>query len=541
MKKALLLAALLPGFVCAQFDLSLEEIASGYTRACEIVNAGDERLFILEQPGRIRILYPDGEQVSEPFLDITDQVASVGEQGLLGLAFPENYCFEGKFYVNYTLNIGGDLHTRISSFQVDPENENQALEDSEEVLMEFEQDFGNHNGGQLEFGPDGMLYIFTGDGGSSGDPFNRAQNIMSHLGKILRIDVSTTPYSIPPDNPFAFDDFGLDEIWAYGLRNPWKNAFDEETGDLYIADVGQSNREEVNVQMAGAEGGANYGWKCYEGSQVFDLDDCEGVTGVVDPVFDYAYGNQGNGFRCSVTGGRVYRGESFQNLIGKYIFTDYCSGEYWVMWQENDEWEVFTAPGLGGSITAFGADVWGELYAVRNSQFTNSANRLIEGSGSFREHILFDGMDLLESALEGESYQWFLDGEPIEGATSQTLQITQNGIYSLIITSLNGCEIETNEFEVNSLSLSDNEMVENFSIFPNPSEGLVNVELSFQSAIKNVVLEIYSVDGRLIEEENINTHGRIELDLGNLRKGVYLLRLTHDGGSFLGSRKLIID
>ncbi|MFT6175517.1 MAG: glucose/arabinose dehydrogenase, partial [Cryomorphaceae bacterium] len=264
------LFALILTVVCVaqteDFSIDHETVLSGISSATTITHAGDERIFATEQPGRIRVFYRDGTLESEPFIDIQSRVQDAGgEQGLLGLAFEPDFCESGRFYVNYTADDGG-LVTRISRFSVDEDNPMIGDPDSEEILIQFDQDFGNHNGGHIEFGSDGFLYIGTGDGGSGGDPNNRAQNITSYLGKMLRIDVSPeTGYDIPLDNPYIFDDFGQDEIWSYGLRNPWKFAFDRQSGDMYIADVGQNAFEEVNFESADAEGGLNYGWRCYEG------------------------------------------------------------------------------------------------------------------------------------------------------------------------------------------------------------------------------------------------------------------------------------
>ena len=363
MKNVLIVLGILPVLAFGQLNIELEFVAGNYNQPIEIVNSGDERLFVVEKSGIINILYTDGTQESTPFLDISPNVNSGGEKGLLGLAFPPDYSSSGKFYVNYTFTQNDSLYTRISRFSVSADNENIGDVNSEESVLEFYQPFSNHNGGQIEFGPDGYLYIASGDGGSGGDPDNNAQNIQTYLGKLLRIDVSTTPYSIPPDNPFVNNDFGFDEIWAYGLRNPWKFAFDSETGDLFIGDVGQSSREEVDFQLAGAAGGANYGWRCYEGSQSYNLEECDTVSNVIDPIFEYSHSDG-----CSITGGRIYRGNSYPNFEGKYILTDFCSGNYWLIWQENNEWQSYEGGFLLSQIVAFGEDMSGEMYAVNTSQ-----------------------------------------------------------------------------------------------------------------------------------------------------------------------------
>jgi glucose/arabinose dehydrogenase len=542
MKKLLLPLLLFPVLLFGQNDLSLNLLADGYNRPCEIVNAGDERLFIVQQPGIIEILLPDGTQINDPFLDIQSAVQDGGfEQGLLGLAFAPDYCTSGEFYVNYTTTFGGTTYTRVSRFAVNPDNENDALEDSEEIILEFEQDFNNHNGGQLLFGPDGYLYIATGDGGSGGDPFNRAQDIMSHLGKILRIDVSTDPYSIPDSNPFAFDDFGLDEIWAYGLRNPWKITFDPETGDLYIADVGQSDWEEVNFQPANSDGGENYGWRCYEGTEEYNTSgNCSDITGTVFPVLEYNHTNVGNGQRCSVTGGMVYRGSSFPSLEGRYILSDYCSGEYWVLWEAFGEWQSFLGDELESTLVSFGTDVWGELYALNGSEGTVS--QVVEGGGEFLDHIQFDGGTTLQSLLSGASYTWFLNGEALEGLNSQTIEIDQIGTYSLEITTETGCVINTSDIEVEALSTFDQNLVESFQVFPNPATSQVFVKIELVSAQgKRMELEIFDAIGRQVAGKSVNESGTTDFSLDQLNRGLYTVVLRTTEGLPLARQKLILN
>ncbi len=541
MKRISILFLLVPLVSFAQPDLSLVEIADGYNRPCEIVNAGDERLFVVEQTGRIKILYTNGETESTPFLNLSNQVDSQGnEKGLLGLVFAPDYCTSGNFYVNYTTTISNQLYTHISRFSVDPDNENEALPASEEVLMEFEQDFSNHNGGHIEFGPDGYLYIGTGDGGSGGDPNNRAQNIMSHLGKMLRIDVSTDPYSIPDDNPFAFDDFGLDEIWAYGLRNPWKFAFDSETGDLFIGDVGQSNREEVSFQAAGTTGGLNYGWRCYEGTASYNLSECDDVGVVTDPITDYAYGSGGNGFRCAITGGRIYRGNSFPEMFGKYLYVDYCSDEYWLINQNGDSWDITSGTNLGNETVSFGEDVWGEMYAIDGGD--GSVHRVEEASGEYIPHIVQVSNNTLQSSLEGASYAWYLNGELIDGADTQSITFSTNGTYAVVITSESGCEIEANPADA-VLSTGDHESLNTFAIYPNPSNGLVNLNVETNYNIEgDSYVRILGVDGKLLIEKRFVLNGIVQsMDLSSLNKGIYFVQLVKDNGLSLGVRRMVIE
>ena len=326
-------------------SIHLDRFASGLNRPVGIANAGDYRLFVIEQSGTIKIVEADGSVRPTPFLDIRERVdASRNELGLLGLAFHPEYQQNGYFYINYTSSAEASWLTRISRFKVTA-NANIANAASEEILLAVEQSFSNHNAGNILFGPDGYLYIPLGDGGSTGDPEENAQNPELLLGKVSRIDVDGGPgsaqdcvglgsgaYTIPAGNPFV-DGPGnaCDEIWASGLRNPWQSSFDSKTGDLFIADVGQKRIEEVDFQPAGSSGGENYGWDCYEGSQPYvvaqDPVQCDSADTYTFPIFEYDRQLLVND--CSVTGGYVYRGRRFPALEGRYLLTDYCSGRFW--------------------------------------------------------------------------------------------------------------------------------------------------------------------------------------------------------------------
>ncbi len=343
-------------------NFSLENYVTGLNEPVDIANAGDDRLFIVEKRGVIRVIGANGQLQSTPFLDIDARVSpSSGERGLLGLAFHPNYSQNGYFYVNYTNNQG---NTVVSRFSVSS-NPNAADPNSELPLLTIQQPFSNHNGGDLAFGPDGFLYIPTGDGGSGGDPQNRAQNHKSLLGKLLRIDVNNgNPYTIPNSNPFVNDTTTLPEIWALGLRNPWRFSFDRATGDIWIADVGQGNWEEINRTPANSPGGHNYGWRCYEGDANFNITGCNNRDTYTFPIYDYT--NDGTTTGCSVTGGYVYRGTRYPNLQRRYIYADYCSGRFWAL----------TSDGQGGwtnanllntsdfNIVSFGEDQNGELFVA---------------------------------------------------------------------------------------------------------------------------------------------------------------------------------
>jgi glucose/arabinose dehydrogenase len=322
---------------------------SGLTRPVDLKSSfdGSGRLFVIEKYGAIRVV-KDGQLLDQPFLNIDDRVNDESnEMGLLGLAFHPDFEQNGYFYVNYT-GEGGD--TRISRFTA---NGDTADPNSEKVLMVIDQPFPNHNGGSVAFGPDGYLYLGLGDGGAAGDPFKNGQNTETLLGKILRIDVNNgDPYAIPADNPFG------NEVWTYGLRNPWRFSFDRATGDLWIGDVGQNVYEEIDYLPAGSPGGANFGWNVMEGNHGYDG---EAQPGLLLPAVEYSHD-----YGCSVTGGYVYRG-SMPEWNGIYFYGDYCTGTVWGVILSNGQWQsqVLFEPDL--RITSFGEDESGELYLVSDA------------------------------------------------------------------------------------------------------------------------------------------------------------------------------
>ena len=337
-------------FDADRVSLDFEVVAEGFEAPLGVVDApdGSPRLFVVEQVGRIRSFGSGGRP--RDFLDISERISAGGEQGLLGLAFHPDYERNRRFFVNYT-DPNGD--TVISEFA----GGSSADASSERILLTVDQPFANHNGGQLAFGPDGYLYIALGDGGSAGDPEDNGQSLDTFLGKLLRIDVDgERPYAIPRDNPFSEGTQALPEIWAYGLRNPWRFSFDRETGDLWIADVGQSAIEEVNREPADSSGGLNYGWRVFEGDDCF-ADDCD-LQEHAGPFATYPHD-----FGCSITGGYVYRGDAYPDLRGGYIAGDYCSGNVWLFAADAHRiGEVDPVADTEFSITSFGEGDDGELY-----------------------------------------------------------------------------------------------------------------------------------------------------------------------------------
>jgi glucose/arabinose dehydrogenase len=333
-------------------------VASGLDSPVGLVNAGDGsgRLFVVEKSGLIEII-KNGEVAPGPFLDIRDIVGSTGsEQGLLGLAFDPQYQENGYFYVNYT-DIQGN--TVIARYSVTSFNADRADAESEKRLIYVDQPFANHNGGEMVFGPDGYLYIGLGDGGSGGDPHGNGQSTNTLLGKILRIDVDHgDPYSVPVDNPFVNGGGNLD-IWAYGLRNPWRFSFDLLTHDLYIGDVGQDMWEEIDFLLAGSPGGSNFGWNYMEGTHPYQSSPPAGLK-LIPPVAEYSHNNG-----CSVTGGYVYRGKELPDWQGVYLYGDYCSGKVWgLLHMPDGSWKNALLFETTARISSFGEDEAGEIYLV---------------------------------------------------------------------------------------------------------------------------------------------------------------------------------
>lgn len=351
------------GFDPARVTVTLEPVAAGLTAPLAIVNAGDGsgRLFVAEQGGRIRIVR-DGKVAAQPFLDISGQITTGGERGLLGVAFHPRYPNDPRVFVDYT-DVNGD--TEVTSFTVSAADPDRVDPVSEFPILFVKQPFPNHNGGALAFDPDGMLLISLGDGGSGGDPQGNGQSLSTLLGKILRIDVdhgdAARHYRVPADNPFADGADGhLPEIWLTGLRNPWRMSFDRATHDLWIGDVGQDAWEEVDVQRAGAPAGTNFGWNRMEGTHCFEpADGCEGAA-VTLPISDY-----GHDLGCTVIGGNVYRGAAQPALAGGYVFADYCSGRIFAIDPTGDRYRPpVVVADSGISPSAFGEDESGELFVA---------------------------------------------------------------------------------------------------------------------------------------------------------------------------------
>ena len=520
----------------AQIDGSTTVYTSGFSSPISLTHAGDDRLFVNERSGRIRVVDGNGLLLPTPFLNIDNLVAPTGgfsEKGLLGLAFHPDYANNGYFYVHYTDN---NDDSQISRFSVKPDNPNEADPSTEKKILNVAQPYGNHNGGDLKFGPDGYLYIGFGDGGLFDDPGNRSQNPQELLGKMLRIDVDNgDPYAIPPDNPFVGNADVLDEIWSIGLRNPWRFSFDKVTGDMWIGDVGQDAFAEVDMEPAGIAGGLNYGWRCYEGLQEYITGGCGPASDFTPPVHVYAHGSNG----CSITGGYVYRGVRYTDLYGKYIYGDFCSGKIWALSQNTaGEWENELIHEVSnGSWTTFGEDVNGELFVMGLNNGT--LYRTETEKPALPPTIEIVGMNL--NSIEGDfapytAYQWWLDGAPLAGATATTLDNPVDGLYQLEVTTPQGGKMYSNELVV-MLSSVENLKENYIRTFPNPFTD--NITIEARSASSNMILSLRNIEGKLLRtwENKSADLWKTQLDLSDLTPGVY--NLEFDSGTGIITKRIV--
>lgn len=495
--------------------LELVQVATGLTRITDIAHCGDERLFCTLQAGSIRIVNPDGSVLPTPFLQIPVQNAG-NEQGLLGLAFDPDYATNGRFYVNYTVGASAGS-TRISRFTVSADP-NVADATSEEVLLTFSQPFTNHNGGDLDFGPDGYLYVPTGDGGSGGDPQNNGQNRTTYHGNILRIDVSgNSGYTVPPDNPFIGQANVLPEIWAWGLRNPWRFGFDRATGDVWIGDVGQNAWEEVDFWPAGDNSGPNFGWRCYEGLAPYNTSGCQGPANYVPPV--QVHPTASNQW-CSVIGGRVYRGTEFDRLAGRYIYTDYCKGDFHSLVPDGDGgWtnELLLESGFTG-FSVIAENAAGELFAGRSSN--GRLYRIVDPCPFDAPAITQEG-DTLYASPGAASYVWSLNGSPIVGGTDGVLVATASGSYTVAANLGGGCLFESAPLWVSLVGIEERGAFA-WQVWPNPTRGQLTVE---GLPAGSCTMRLLDTTGREVYTSTRQVGGPVVLETGGLPVGGYLLEV----------------
>lgn len=581
--------------IFSQPVLNLEVFASGFADPVDIANAGDARLFIVEREGVIKIIDSSGEVLETPFLNISEKIESgYNEQGLLGLVFHPDYSVNGYFYVNY---INNDENTVIARYSVSEDNENIADEESEYIIYEAEQPYVNHNGGDLNFGPDGYFYFGLGDGGSAGDPGNRAQDPEEKLGKIHRIDVDgAEPFSIPADNPYYGSEDTLETIWDIGVRNPWRISFDRLTGDMWIGDVGQNLYEEIDFEPAGSGGGFNYGWRCYEADEEFNDSGCDDESSYTFPIYTYFHSFSLGGY--AITGGYVYRGSEYPDLNGYYICADFVSGNWWTLKSDGSGgWLSQKIDDLEADISTFGEDMNGELYCAdlyegkiyriqslctdfvlsstkidyecgltdgsidlnieggedpysiswSNGETTEDISGLspglytatvtdnkgcvstetieIENIPVFVASITEDAGTLIAS--DGLTFQWFLNGEEIISAVSNSYVPTESGLYSVLITDANGCQDTSDVFDFIFEQINQFSFINNIEIFPVPADNYLTLAV-FANTQFDATIQITDANGKLVKEifqNMISGENTVQFDLTDFAAGIYTIQL----------------
>lgn len=531
MRKALLALATLQVVALSAQDLNptrvrLHRWANNIARAVALANAGDDRLFAVEQDGRIRIITDSMQVVTRPFLDISDHVNSVGnEQGLLGLAFDPAYAENGFFYVYYIAGSGNGTST-LSRFHVssDPDSADVA---SETVLFSYPQPYSNHNGGCLQFGPDGYLYLGFGDGGSADDPEGHGQNLSDPLGDMLRFDISAHDdgYAIPPTNPYVgISPDTLEEIWASGLRNPWRYSFDRQTGDLWIGDVGQNAWEEVDFWPAGDNSGPNFGWHCREGfvaTPGVNQTGCGDATDYDAPVRAFSHTPQG---WCAIAGGYVYRGGQYPHLTGHYICTDYCAGDFISLRPPNYAIDTLYATGTFG-YSAFGEDRHGEMYVLNVEN--NTVDKIYDPCPMDAPVVQFNDGTL--STDEGVSYQWYRDNALVPGATAQTYTPEVNGTYYVVVNFGSPCSLRSVGYTVTTTAIADIGM-EGLSVFPVPAASQLVLQAGGVHTA-NWTVDLYDATGRNTLHSAWNGGSdRLLLDVSTLSNGLFMLQLRDAEG-----------
>lgn len=522
----------------AQINLQLDLVSNAFSAVTDITNAGDDRLFVVEQAGRIQIIQADGTVNTTPFLDIDAQVRSGGESGLLGLAFHPNYGENGYFFVNY---INNDGNTVVSRFEVSSGDPDLADVTSETILLTLIQPEGNHNGGDINFGPEGYFYIATGDGGGAGDTRNYSQNPGQPFGKILRIDVDSgsgsgpdynlgSNYTIPPSNPLIDGPGGdLDEIWALGLRNPWRFSFDRLTGDMWIGDVGQAEWEEIDFEPAGSPGGLNYGWRCYEGNEDYNTTGCGPAGTYTFPLFEY-----GHDVGCSVNGGFVYRG-SCPALYGLYLYSDYCTGRIWALEEVGGEWQnEELLQNAGAQFATMGQDYLGGLYL---GSLNGSVFRITDTSCSGDcSDLIVDEQDIPDGTYQA-GLQLTGTGTVTTGADvtfkAEESILLQTGFKaqmgSAFLAMIEDCEPVTSAVAKPSIQVNDTPASSALEVrlFPNPLKASTTIRYTLPQAAE-VDIQVWDLYGQVVAQpvktliQQAGVHDLL-FEAKELPAGVYLV------------------
>jgi len=537
--------------IVAQPVLTFTPFATGMGSALEVVNAADgtNRLFIAQRNGTIRI-HNGTMLLPTPFINLVDTVLDNGEQGLLSLAFHPDYETNRYFFVWYT-DKEGDL--TLARYQTSAGDPNIADPNSEVVLLEIPKPgtpyFTNHNGGKIAFGTDGYLYVSIGDGGSGGDPFNNAQNGNSLLGKMLRLNAnnfSTPPYySIPADNPYVGDPTVLDEIWALGLRNPWRWSWDRLTNDMWIADVGQGAWEEINFRTAGTTAAVNYGWRCYEGNANYNTTGCGPSSNYVFPIFAYPHNSTTGGF--SVSGGYVYRGSAYPLLSGYYVCADYVSGNVWkIRSNGSGGWNVFQQSGLPGNITGFGEGENGALYAISlgGTLYLVEANsslplRLIDITAQAKKDLVkINWATSFEENISLFEIEYSYDGVQFSNAARVKPANISNGYsYSFdhVINTSKSLFYRLKTSEQNGqISYSKIVMVNGYTdkgIIIQPTV-ITNLQLRIDAAEPVESIRVFNSIGKEVVSKSIGgRQGTISIQLPALSPGTYIVHSRTQSGS----------
>lgn len=499
----------------------------------DIAHCGDDRLFVVGQDGYILIMPDSGQLLSRPFLDIHAQVDFIGEKGLLGLAFAPDYATSGFFYTHYVAPVGPG-RSIVSRWHVsaDPDSADAA---SERIIYQLDQPYVNHNGGDLDFGPDGMLYIGFGDGGSGGDPDAHAQNLTDPLGDMLRIDVGDpdTTYTVPPDNPYvSANNDTLPEIFASGLRNPYRFGFDRLTGDLWIGDVGQNAWEEWDFWPAGDLSGANFGWRCYEGDVPYDTTGCQAQSFYTGPAVVKANDANG-GVHCAAVGGRVYRGTAFPHMYGRYFYTDFCAPQI----------NNLRPDGSGGWITersmitpvtawsVIAENAAGELFAGNLGE--GRVYRIVDRCPMDPPAVVQNGAQLESSAAT--AYQWFLNGDTLPGATAQVYVPLVSGDYHVVGDYGSGCLLssDTLAFIFTGLGAPG---VKDLTISPIPANESITVAWAGGSVAR---FEVCDATGACVLQGPVTTDP-LHINTERLPAGAYVLHLRAAQRAVIGAARLVV-
>lgn len=522
----------------AQEPVELELVPwAQISTAIDLTHAGDGRLFVPRQWGGISIVL-DSMVVGSPlFMDITSRVLYSGERGLLGMAFDPDYADNGFFYLQYTANVSQYGTTRISRFSRNAGNPNIGDPNSEHVLLELVQPDPIHQGGGLVFGPDGYLYCGLGDGGGAGDPNGTGQDLTNLFGTIIRIKPEPdSTYSIPPDNPFLGSPNGeRPEIWAFGLRNPFRFGIDPLNGDVWIGDVGQQLWEEIDRWPGGDNSGPNFGWSCYEGDSSFNP--CTPAGPVEWPIVTQGHSINGGNF-CAIIGGEVYRGVLWPRMQGRFFYTDYCTGGIRSLTPDGNGGYVdqLCLPVPFPGMSSIGANIDGELFITNLSQ--GRVYKIKDKCPMDPPLIVADANDLSASSVAA-SYAWFVDGEPFPGGDTQTIYAWLSGNYTVQVTYANGCAKTSEPYFHLSTQVESLERLE-MRVYPQPASSQLDVIFT-AAAPARASVRVLDLTGRLVREERVARGARrVSLDVRDLVPGGYVLELVWADGARLASQRIAV-